>query len=215
MAALKKERADLLKSYSSKFQVEKEFDKLLGKIQQKIHHLYPDLEPKIMFFERNIANHKAKITEINQAIREGKRLIKVLQSIAVQLNDISDWGTWDKVRSKIKQQSKRQLEKTVYRTENYLLKFEKELYDISDHYQLDYTHQIDDIQDFISRFYDSLITDWVIKESVENSYYFVVSSSDKIARIVSMLEQHKKETEGYIKQEKTDKRDFVIAYIKQ
>lgn len=206
---LKEEKNTLLKSYSSKFRVEEQFDNLLKKQQRKLKSAYPDIFDQLIFFEEKIANHQAKTKEIKQAIREGRKTIQVLEIVLSQLIKITDWGR----KAKISRPAKDKLQSTVNRAETTLLKFEKELYDITDHYGLDYIQQIEDIKDFIGRFYDNLITDWIIKNRIENSKGFVQSSIDKISRIVAMLDTNGRDTLVYIEEEKEDKRAIILQVI--
>lgn len=210
---LQKEKNTLLKSYSGKYRAEDDFDALLKKEEDKIKEQHPKIAKHIFYFEKKIANHQAKIDEIEQAIRQGKKTIRVLRTVLEQLDKVIHWG--GKKGSKGHRQTKDRLQVTVHKSENYLLNFEKELYDISDHYELDYSHQIDEIQDFISRFYDTLITDWIIKKRIENSRNYVLSSIDKITLILAMLDKNKKEARQYIEQEKSDKRTVVMQLLSE
>ncbi|MEM1322772.1 MAG: hypothetical protein AAGG75_21080 [Bacteroidota bacterium] len=211
---LKKERTLLLKVYSSKFRVEDQFDKILSDRHKEIARTWPELGEDILHFESSIANHKAKIREIQQAKREGQKTIRMLQQIAVNLDKVESWGgLFSKKSTTNRRRSKDKIQRAIKSADTYLQRFEKELFDLSDHYGLDYSTQINEIKGFINQIFDSLISDWIIKEAIVHSANVISNQSDKITRIVAMLDQHILQTKDYIKQEQQDKRKLVARVI--
>ncbi len=216
LVELKKERDLLLKVYSSKFNVEENFDQLLSSALAKIQSRWPDLAKDIQYFEESISNHKSKIAEINQAQKEGKKTIRMLQRISIELANLESWGNTNSRKSKTNyNRSKSKIQRTIHTANNHLQRFEKELFDISDHYGLDYTAQVNEIKDFINHLFDSLITDWIVQKAIANSANVINNLSDKITRIVAMLDQHIIATRGFIKLEEKDKRQLVSKVLKK
>lgn len=212
---LENERDLFKKNLSSKFNVEKNFDKLVQKEKDKIIHAFPEIGEEIIIFEEKIANHKIKIVEIKQAQKEGQRLIQLFSRSIASMEKIESWGF---VKSRNNQvnidRAVKKLKTSLGITNKHLQKFEEELYDFTDHYTLDYTHQIDDVKHFMRQYYDTLITDWVIESKIEHSLHLVSSLIGKIRRILAMLDQELLETRSYIKTEEKDKRNFIANAVK-
>ncbi len=215
LVELKKEKELLLKNYSSKFNTEEAFDKL---VQQKVKEITkddPELGEGIVHFEERIIRHRSKIKEIQQTIREGRKTIRMLSRILINLGKIEHWGKGRSKRNATnRNRAKDRIKKDINIADNHLNKFEKELLDISDHYSMNYTQQLEATRGFLDALYDSLITDWVVKEKIENSSNVVRNFSDKILRIMSMLENEIDKTRNYIKEEKKDLRLLVMKTIK-
>ena len=208
---LKKEKEILLHNYSGKYKIEKAFDQLLEKQKKIIKKEDPKMAKAIIHFEERIANHRSRIKEIQQAVREGKKAIRVFQGILLSLERVDIWGrSYSASVTGKRAREKDKIQRGMNRAQKYLQHFEKELFDLSDHYGHDYTHQIDEIKNFIDQFLDSLITDWVIKRKIEHSANIVSNLVDKLTRIVSMLESDVKKTREYITLEKIDQRRIIL-----
>ncbi|MEO0777172.1 MAG: hypothetical protein AAF146_11445, partial [Bacteroidota bacterium] len=93
--------------------------------------------------------------------------------------------------------------------------FHEELKDLHDHFAVDYQHQVESIQDFLRRFTDCLITDWVIPRKVQHSLNLVSNILDKVKRISEMLRLEIGKTEGFIQIEEQDRKDLILRIIQQ
>ena len=80
---------------------------------------------------------------------------------------------------------------------------------------MDYQHQVESIQDFLRRFTDCLITDWVIPRKVQHSLNLVSNILDKVKRISEMLRLEIGKTEGFIQIEEQDRKDLILRIIQQ
>lgn len=209
---LNKEKKILLQSYSGKFNAEEQFDQLLAKKKKQLQKEQPELADFIIHFESNIASHKSRIKEIQQAIREGKKTNKVLESILISLDQIEKWGSGTRVSPGVRVRVKGKVQRDIHKANKFLQNFEKELFDLSDHYDHNYSQQIDEIKDFIDLFLDSLITDWVIKKEIVHSANIVSNLIDKVIRIVGMLESEVKKTKAYIVDEKKSQRKLIATH---
>jgi len=209
---LKKEKKILLQSYSGKFNAEEQFDKLLAKTKEQLQKEKPELAELIIHFEQKIANHSSRIKEIQQAIREGKKTNKILEGILVSLDQIEKWGSGTRTSPGLRVRVKGKVQRNIHKANRYLQNFEKELFDLSDHYDHNYSQQIDEIKDFIDLFLDSLITDWVIKKEIVHSANIVSNLTDKVTRIVGMLENEVKNTKAYIVDEKKSQRKLIATH---
>ncbi|MEM9822797.1 MAG: hypothetical protein AAF985_17080 [Bacteroidota bacterium] len=214
MANLKKEKALLLQNYSSKFNTERAFDDLIKNKIKAIRKAFPKGADYIVHFEERIARHQSKIKEITQAIREGKKTIRKFKVILINLDKINNWGSFNSRKQRNRSlRIKDKIIRDINLADNHLQKFEKELLDVSDHFNMDYSRQIESTKDFLDYFYDGLIADWVIQGKIENSVNIIQHFSDKILRIISMLQQESDQTKTYIKAEKRDQRKLLMNVL--
>jgi len=209
---LKKEKELLLQSYSGKFGVARQFDELVKKQKAIIQKRNPEMGQIIIHFEERIANHRSKIKELHQAVREGRKAIKILQDIHLLLQDVEIWGKSLK-RNVIgkRNRTKDKIQHGIHRVNRHLQRFEKELLDLVDHYEHDYTPQIHEIEHFVNHIIDSLITDWVVKKNIVHSINTVTNLQDKITRIIGMLENDIERTKEYIAVERKDQRALIAG----
>lgn len=208
---LQQEKDKLLKDYSSKFNVEVEFEEQL-KILEKVAKIdHPEIFKSLATFERNIINHKAKIKELKQATNQGEKTIRKLQRVILSMKKVEDWGMTISKRAKSnRKRALDKIQKDLQACSNYLEKFEEEIYDLSDHYGLDFIHQMEGIREFINGLFDNMITDWVLEKTMENAIHYSANTSGKIARILATLEVEINKTKAYIKDERSAKRIHVI-----
>jgi len=132
----------------------------------------------------------------------------------VNLEKIEYWGTFTSRKQRNRDiRIKDRIIKDINLADNHLQKFEKELLDVSDHFSMDYSRQIESTKDFLDYFYDGLIADWVIQGKIENSVNIIQHFSDKILRILSMLQQESDQTKEYIKAERKDQRTLLMKVL--
>lgn len=215
LTELKTEKEIYLKEYSSKFGVEEDFNGRFEVLQNSLKESHPKLFKKIITFEKSITNHKAKVKEIRQAIKEGQRTMRKLQRITVTIEKVKIWGSLNSKKS-ITNRSRAmdKIQRDIHTCSNYLSKFEEEIFDLSDHYALDFTTQLEGIRGFLNEFFDNLVTDWIVTQKLENTGHHTSNISDKIARILAMLEHEMNKTKIYIKEDEKLKRDFVMEHLK-
>ncbi len=214
LQALRHEKELLLKNYSIKFNAEANFDKLVRQLKDDIRSSNPELANLIIHFEERMASLRSKLKELKQAVRQGKKTIQMLRTMLVALNKVANWGAGNArglvgKRVRVKDQIKR----GIYRTEKYIQHFEKELFDLSDHYGHDYTHQIDEIKGFLDLLLDSLISDWIVKNKIQHAANLTANLEDKVVRIVAMLETDIGKTKTYISAEQKDQRKLIARQI--
>ena len=60
-----------------------------------------------------------------------------------------------------------------------------------------------------------MITDWVIQKKIKNTMHCVSQIIDRVNRILMMLEQEIKKTEGFIELEQEDKKRLVMLSMEK
>ena len=212
--AIQKEKSVLEKSFTSLHDIEIEFEKLINKKLDLLesNNNYPE---SLNRFNEKLASFDSRIRELNVTIKQGEKAKKELHKIIVNLNKIDNWG-YEHTTSQI-QKVNRQIDRThkhVYIANNFLQRYEEELLDLSDHFELKYRNEVQMLENFLDQFIDSLITDWVVRSKLENSIHLVLHVIDKITLINAMLEYEVEKTHAYIEDEKKMKAEIIITLIK-
>lgn len=210
---LREERSVLEKTYSGLHAIDAEFDNLL---QQKMALLRKanELPPELNIHFEKIANHRSKIRELEQAIKKGISAKKYLHKVMMGLQQIEHWGDIPPVEVPARIDKKvERINKDIYVANNYLQKYEDELSDISDLFQLNYQREVNQLQYFLDHFIDCLITDWIVKHKIHNALNLVLNIIDKITRIGGMLDYEIEKTEAYVQEEEQAKAAIVIQQI--
>ncbi len=212
---LVQEKELLERTYNGLHNVELSFQEVLDKKEKllKSNQTYP-LE--LSQINNRITSYTARVRELHTTIRQGEKARKQLHKIIISLGKIERWG-YDKKERHIRKvnQQMDQTHKEVYLANSFLQKFEDELLDLSQHFDLAYQMEVDSLASFLDQFIDALITDWIIKHKIDNSLHFVANIMDKIARINAMLEYEIEKTEQFIEEEEQVKSKYIIDLIKK
>ncbi len=213
LKSLKEERSLLEKSYSGLHGIDHEFDALIAEKLKLLKNLkqYPKA---ISVHTEKIANHKAKIRELELITKRGIMAKKHLHKVVIALEQIEHWGSRNQTslpRGATKKIDR--INKDIYVANNFLQKYEDELYDISDLFQLDYKKEVTLLERFLDQFIDCLITDWIVKNKIENALNLILNIIDKLSRIAGMLEHEKEKTLVYIEEEEELMAEVVMRGI--
>lgn len=215
--ALEKEKNVLGKSYMGLHDIEIEFEKLISEKAAllKANNNYP---PSLHRYNEKLASFDSRIRELKVTIRQGEKAKKELHKIIVNLGKIDNWG-FDNSKSSSSElvRYNKQIDRThkhVYIANNFLQRYEEELLDLSDHFELEYRREVQMLEKFLDQFIDCLITDWIVRSKLENSIHLVLNVIDKITLINAMLEYEVEKTNDYIKEEKKMKAEIIINLIK-
>lgn len=213
LKSLKEERTLLEKSYSGLHGIDHEFDALIAEKLKLLKEVkqYPKA---ISTHTERIANHKAKIRDLELITKRGIMAKKHLHKVVIALEQIEHWGSSNKTslpRGATKKIDR--INKNIYVANNFLQKYEDELYDISDLFQLDYKKEVTLLERFLDQFIDCLITDWIVKNKIENALNLILNIIDKLTRIAGMLEHEKEKTIAYIEEEEELMAEVVMREI--
>lgn len=210
---LREERTVLEKSYSSLHAIDEQFETLM-KEKMSLLNQGKKLPAGFDKLTEKIANYRSKIRELEQTIKKGISAKKYLHKVMLGLQQIEHWGNVPplEVPSRIDKKVER-INKDIYVANNYLQKYEDELSDISDLFQLDYQREVNQLEFFLDQFIDCLITDWIVKHKIHNAFHLVVNIMDKITRLGEMMDYEIDKTKGYIEEENEAKAALVIGQI--
>lgn len=212
---LREERAVLEKSYSGLHAIDAEFEQLL-KEKMALLGQGSKLPKGLDAHVEKIANYRSKIQELQLGIKKGISAKKYLHKVMLGLQQIEHWGDIPplEVPDRIDRKVVR-INKDIYVANNYLQKYEDELSDISDLFQMDYQRAINQLEYFLDQLIDCLITDWIVKHKIHNSFNLIMNIIDKITRIGEMLDYEIDKTRGYIEEEERAKTALVMEQIEK
>ena len=217
------EKEVLTKQLSSLHNAEKEFEKKFNKNESKLEaHLSAKTKEKLKIVDLKLLNHEARIKELREAVKAGKKAETTLLRLIDDLSNIKQWGNSFVAKKNAKisgsgkhispgkrrfiNQSKKDANKANILLEN----FETEIQDIQKHFKIDYRNYIKSFEDFLELFYDNLITDWIVKKNLKNTSFAIQTVHDKVARILAMLNKEIEKSKGFIKEENLVRKQIIL-----
>lgn len=132
--------------------------------------------------------------------------------MVMDLNQVEDWGVSPKKRNSIAKNNQliKKVERDTMKANKFLQRYEEELTDLSIHFRIDFSKQINALRNFLDEFVDSLITDWIVKRKIDNAMHLVEHIFDKISRINASLEQEITKTKVFLASEEAQKQVLLI-----
>ncbi|QOR36784.1 hypothetical protein IMX26_08245 [Clostridium sp. 'deep sea'] len=181
-------------------------DRMVEKIKykncsNKLQELYNEKIELIKGFELNntedtilltnkIAECKAKLKEIDEALDAGDLAVKGIVGIIDSLKSAQGWGIWDMVgggliTSMIKHSHINEAKKQSEQVQTYLRMFKNELLDIN----IDETINIniEGFDVFIDYFFDGLISDYFVQSKINSAKKSVDNIYSKVSLLVDQL----------------------------
>ena len=214
-ASLVKERHILKKSLSSLHVLEREFDRLLEEKDELLKNA-PTYPTDLIALNERIASFELQIKEIEIAVSKGMAAKKYLHKIIFNLKKLEEWGFQGRYSgsSSVIRKTK-EVQKQIYTSNKFLQKYEDHLFAISAHFNINFEHQIKNLEAFLDRFVDDLITDWVVNNKIRNSAYMVTSMIDTITKLNSSLEYEKSKIQKFLEEDNDLKGHMILEYIQQ
>ena len=217
------EKEVLTKQLSGLYNAEKEFETKFSKNETRLEaHLSAKTKTKLKAVDLRLLNHEARIRELREAVKAGKKAETTLLRLINDLSNITRWGNSfvDKKNAKIggkgsnssagKRKFVSQSKKDAYKANVLLENFETEIQDIQKHFKIDYRNYIKSFEDFLELFYDNLITDWIVKKNLKNTSFAIQTVHDKVARILAMLDKEIEKSKVYIKEENLIRKQIIL-----
>ncbi len=211
--SLQKEKKLLVKSLNGLHEIEKAFERLIAEKERLLKDAenYPD---ELVFANERIGSFNIQIKEINETIIKGNTAKRYLHKIIVTLKTIEQWGFRGLDLTSHKMERKTNAaQKEYYKANKFLQNYEDQLHDISVNFGVDFHKQIKNLDAFLDRFVDSLITDWVVNNKIVNSIHLVNNIIDKITKINGSLEFQKKKIKKYLEEDEAVKAQIILENI--
>jgi len=209
---LNEEKTLLQKTFSGLEKVDEDFNVLMKK---KIHLLMKSntFPEELLVYNEKISSYKIKIRELQTCIKKGEVAQKYLRKVINFLDGLENWG----IERRVSQRGKKKIgraNKDVFLANNFLQRFEGELAELEDYFDLDFHREIEQFENFLDQFVDALITDWIVKHRIFNASNLVINLNDKTTQINEMLGYEIEKTQAYIKEADTYKTDFILKKMK-
>ncbi|MEG0013566.1 MAG: hypothetical protein RR324_08500 [Cellulosilyticaceae bacterium] len=157
---------------------------------------------KIMELTNQIANEKANLKEIKEAILAGSRVVSCLDQVLKSLGSAENWGVWDMfgggglVTDMIKHSHIDEAKNLAGEAQALLRRFKTELADV--HIGADIHIETDGFAKFADFFFDGLIADWFMQSKINTSQESVESVKYQVDSVVIKLQQMVGESERAI-----------------
>ncbi len=210
-----KERQILLKSLNSLHVLEREFDRLIEE-KDELLKTSPKYPKELVTLNERIASFEEQIKEINTTISKGLAAKKYLHKVLFNLNQLEQWGFQGRfVGSSSMIRKTKQVQKQIYAANKFLQKYEDHLFTISANYDINFKHQIKNLEAFLDRFVDDLITDWVVNNKIQNSGHLVTSMMDTITKLNSSLEYEKSKIHAFLDEDEELKGHLILELIQK
>ncbi len=215
ITAIKFEEKVLKRQLSALFRIDRELNNLLVKKEQQLKRENGAKSEALFSIDKNILSHQSKLKELREARQAGKTTLKVLLDIAEKLEQVKGWGDGEmfgkgRYSSSAKKRFIDRATKDSYKARNRLERFQEELFDISEQYELHFQQEIALFQDFLKIFFDNLITDWIIQAKIVNTLHVVNNVIDRVKMLLLTVDNEIENTKEFIKLEKQDKRNLLL-----
>ncbi len=198
-------------------------DELLVRKQRRIKKSIKEFA-KYKSLNDRVLQRQHMLKEIREAKVAGTNLLAVISELKIQLVQIQKEDTWrslDRATAKKfhgkgnyssyeKKQFGKVSQEIVFEIDRHILKFLSELDDIHSNFQLDYTRHLIILEEFISIFYDNLITDWVVQREIINAQRSTNILYSRVERILLMLEHEDQTIHNELDYYLSKRREYLL-----
>jgi len=191
--------------------VEKRFNKLKNRYFISFNLNNSSKGKKIRNIKEQIIKLNSSQAELREAHKMALKAEEGLEKLKTELEKIEFWGVPDsekimKYNGKGRFSSykkKRFIDRTkslTFKVNGILNRFDEELADVSNTLKIDFSGEINSIQEFLNIFFDNLITDWIVRHKINTAFMALDMIHDKILRIDQMLDFENERIEEAIKE---------------
>ncbi len=156
--------------------------------------------------------------EIVEALAVADETVEVLASMFNYLQKARNWGNWNRrgkggiVNTMIRRSNVDQARTLASRARFLLQKFEDELRDIyTDVGSLDLSLNMDSFVRFTDIFFDNLISDWIVRQKIQNALAAVRSVHDRVKRMSTTLLARRRSLEATLNQLEEQKEQLLAG----
>lgn len=190
----------------------------IGQVQQRIRevhnskadyeHLFQEKERRILDSNpelRELADRLAELMvqkkELQEALDAGRSVQEDLKLAEESLNSARNWGTYDMlgggmISTHIKHSRIDEAMEHVYRAENHLQRFSKELRDVGGTLAVDM--KIEGFLTFTDYFFDNLITDWFVQGRIKEILNQVITKASQVDELMDYLSGSERQAEQQV-----------------
>lgn len=153
--------------------------------------------------------------ELEEAIEEGEKAVKLLSVVSAHLKKAGNWGQWDMAGKNrrgayMKHQSIDKALKELPRAQHQLNIFARELNDLGEN-NVDFKLNMVQFNRFTDFFFDNLISDWIIQQRIKSTINNIESTKDHAKRILLNLKQEKEHNDERYASLNVEKNRFLLS----
>lgn len=212
-SSLIKERDLLKKSLKGLHGIDKEFDRLVEK-KDKLLKSESTYSKELDVLNKQITRFKNQVKELETAINKGNASKNHLHKIIFNFKQMKDWGFQNRFPGSSSMLNKtKDIRNNIYKANINLQKYEDQLFAVSVHFDINFEKQIKNLEAFLDRFVDDLITDWVVNNKIQNSTNLVISMNDTITKLNRSLEYEKAKIQKYLEEDIDLKGHLILELI--
>jgi hypothetical protein len=189
---LQEEKRSLLEGLEGLAGVESEYESLLSEKEHVLRQSNQAVAKDLIAFSEQMAERKAELREITEAIAAGKDVLAGLEQVIESLESAGNWGLWDMfggglLSTAIKHSRIDEARNGVDAVQAKMSRFKRELSDVQKH--IDLQIHIGGFASFADFFFDGLISDWIVQSRIEDSLRQSTQAREQIAQAVRELEE--------------------------
>ena len=167
-----------------------------------------------MAITENIAGAKANLTEIQEAIDVGDKVLNCLSQVRDSLKSARGWGVWDMlggglISNLVKHSHIDKAKGTSSEVQNLLSQFKNELADIQ--ITSDINIEISGFSKFADFFFDGLLADWFVQSKITSAQTSVDEVQEQVDMVIQKLYEMKDSVNSSIKNYQTELDSIMSA----
>ncbi len=152
--------------------LEVEFEALLAEKEAYLRKTNQVLAGELVQIADQLANLKAEIKELDEAIRAGDTVEHGLEGVVTSLESAHGWGVWDMlggglISTAIKHGKIDEARQAIFEVQAQINHFKREMLDVTQSTNLDVG--ITPFESFADYIFDGLIVDWVVQAKIDKS----------------------------------------------
>ncbi len=153
--------------------------------------------------------------ELNEAIEEGEKAVKLLTVVISYLKKAGKWGKWERSRKKrsgdyLKHQTIDKALKSLPKTQHQLNIFTRELKDLGDN-KIEFKLDLVQFNKFTDFFFDNLISDWIVQQRIKSTLNNIESTKSHVQKILLNLKQENEHNNKKYDSPNKEKDNFLLV----
>lgn len=167
-----------------------EYEELMRKKEELVMQAKDDNTRKILDLTEEIADIKADMREIKEAIDAGNSVLGSLERAAASLDSAESWGTWDMlggglITDMAKHSHIDEAAQYIQEANSKLGRFKRELADVN--LSMEANINISSFDKFADYFFDGIFADWNVQSKVKDSLHGVNTQINRVKTVLSSL----------------------------
>lgn len=182
---------------------EAEYRRLLNALLGEIRAAGDSRSEELLRIEQEIAEHKAVIQELAEAIAAGGEVLSGVGEVLRHLEDAENWSTWDLFGGGLladiaKHDALESAQRAVERLQIKLRSFKTELVDVN--VEANVQIRVEGMLEFADFFFDGFLADYAVMDHIAKTIGEVNGTKKKVEGIQQTLRELQKQREAAVRQ---------------